>query len=66
MDTNPSDAVRGQRSEVNRLDLRTALTPIRDGDHIAGAPSGESGEVDEGEETGPDARVRFEHHERGH
>jgi hypothetical protein len=66
MDTNPSDAVKGQRSEVNRLDLGSALTPIRDGDHIAGAPPGESGEVDEGAETGPDARVRFEHHERGH
>jgi hypothetical protein len=45
----------GQVSEVGRLDADDADTPISDSEHVAGYPEGESGEPDEGEETGPDA-----------
>jgi hypothetical protein len=45
----------GQVSEVVRLDDADADTPISDSEHVAGDPESESGEPDEGEETGPDA-----------
>jgi hypothetical protein len=45
----------GQVSEVVRLDPEAADTPISDSEHVAGYPDSESGEPDEGEETGPDA-----------
>ena len=46
----------GQVSEVSGLGTEKPGTPISDGDHVAGSPTGESGSPDEGEETGPDAR----------
>ncbi|MGN6722348.1 MAG: hypothetical protein ACTHJM_07030 [Marmoricola sp.] len=52
-------------SEVTNLDPDQADVPISDGDHIAGAPTTESGEIQEGNEIGPEARMRNEHHERG-
>ncbi|MGY2873510.1 hypothetical protein ACVW00_000700 [Marmoricola sp. URHA0025 HA25] len=45
----------GQVSEVVRLDPEEADTAISDSEHVAGYPESESGEPDEGEETGPDA-----------
>jgi len=45
----------GQVSEVVRMDPDEADTPISDSDQIGGYPESESGEVDEGEELGPDA-----------
>jgi hypothetical protein len=45
----------GQVSEVARLDLDEVDTPISDSEHVAGYPESESGEPDEGRETGPDA-----------
>lgn len=61
-DEPPAD---GQISEVTNLDPSHAETPISDGDHIAGAPSEESGKVQEGNEVGPDAREFDQYHERG-
>ena len=45
----------GQVSEVVRLDPEEATTPISDSEHVAGYPESESGQPDEGDETGPDA-----------
>jgi hypothetical protein len=45
----------GQVSEVVRLDPEEAATPISDSEHVAGYPESESGQPDEGDETGPDA-----------
>lgn len=45
----------GQVSEVVRLDPEEATTPISDSEQVAGYPESESGQPDEGEETGPDA-----------
>ena len=47
----------GQVSEVVRLDPDEVDTPISDSDHVAGYPESESGEPDEGRETGPDAAL---------
>ena len=44
----------GQVSEVGRMDPDQADTPIQPDQSVAGAPEGESGEVDEGPQ-GPDA-----------
>ena len=46
----------GQVSEVGRLDPADADTPISDDQSVAGSPSDESGETDEGP-TGPNARA---------
>lgn len=46
----------GQVSAVTNLDPTDADTPIDDGDSVSGSPSEESGRVEEGQETGPDAR----------
>ena len=45
----------GQVSEVQRLDPDEADTPIADSEQVAAYPESESGEPDEGNETGPDA-----------
>lgn len=64
-ESQPEEPSEGQVSEVSNLDPAEAGTPIDDGDHIAGAPSEESGQVQEGNEIGPDARMRNRYHERG-
>ena len=64
-DVSDAEPPEGQISEVTNLDPDKADSPISDGDHIAGAPSEESGEVAEGNEVGPDARMRNQYHERG-
>lgn len=46
----------GQVSEVQRMDDADAQTPVSDDQAVAGNPTGESGEVQEGP-TGPNARV---------
>ena len=46
----------GQLSEVGRLDPAEADLPIQPDQAVAGAPEGESGEVDEGR-AGPNART---------
>lgn len=53
-----------QLSETVRLDREEAGTPIADSEHVAGYPDSESGALDEGEETGPDARTGAEHTNR--
>lgn len=53
----------GQVSEVVRLDPEHAETPLSDSDHVAGYPDSESGQPDEGSETGPDAHTGSEHDE---
>ena len=53
----------GQVSEVARLDPEEADTPIADSEHVAGYPDSESGQPDEGEETGPNAHTGSEHNE---
>jgi hypothetical protein len=45
----------GQVSEVANLDPDEAGTPISDSEQVAAYPESESGEPDEGAETGPDA-----------
>ena len=45
----------GQLSETVRLDPEETDTPISDTDHVAGYPESESGQPEEGNETGPDA-----------
>lgn len=45
----------GEVSEVTSLDPDSADTPISDSDHVAGQPDQESGDPQEGDETGPDA-----------
>lgn len=54
----------GEVSEVGRLDADDADTPLSDADHVAGYPESESGQPDEGEETGPDARTGSAHNAR--
>lgn len=49
------DEQEGQLSETVRLDPEEADTPISDAEHAAGYPESESGDPDEGDETGPDA-----------
>ncbi|MAS56302.1 hypothetical protein [Nocardioides sp.] len=46
----------GQVSEVGGMDPADADTPISDDQSVAGSPSDESGEVDEGPQ-GPNART---------
>jgi len=55
--SNPQDGQDsgGEVSEVGRLDPHEADTPISDSEAVAGYPESESGEPDEGRETGPDA-----------
>lgn len=53
-----------QLSETVRLDPEDAGTPIADSEHAAGYPDSESGDLDEGGETGPDARTGSEHTSR--
>ena len=65
MADDPVPETEGQLSEVTHLDPASAKDPVSDGDHVAGSPEAESGEVDEGLEVGPDARVTDEHHQRG-
>ena len=50
------DGKQGQVSEIGRLDPAEADTPISDDQSVAGSPSDESGEVDEGP-TGPNSRA---------
>ncbi|CAN5360123.1 hypothetical protein BH11ACT8_BH11ACT8_03340 [soil metagenome] len=50
------DGRTGQVSEIGRMDPAEADTPISDDQSVAGSPSDESGEVDEGP-TGPNARA---------
>lgn len=47
----------GEVSEVASMDPDSAETPISDSDHVAGQPEQESGEPQEGEGTGPNART---------
>jgi hypothetical protein len=54
---------RGQLSETSRLDEKDADTPISDGDAVAGYPTSESGDAQEGDETGPNAHTGSEHDE---
>lgn len=54
-DPREQDSPDGELSEVQRLDPDEADTPIADSEQIAGYPDSESGEPDEGAETGPDA-----------
>jgi hypothetical protein len=49
----------GQVSEVGALDPADAGTPIQPDQSVAGAPEGESGEVDEGPQ-GPNAAPDWE------
>jgi hypothetical protein len=49
----------GQVSEVGGLDPADADTPIQPDQSVAGAPEGESGEVDEGPQ-GPNAAPDWE------
>lgn len=53
-----------QLSETVRLDPEDAGTPIADSEHAAGYPDSESGELDDGDETGPDARTGSDHTNR--
>jgi hypothetical protein len=53
----------GELSETVRLDPEEAETPISDSEHVAGYPTSESGEPDEGSVTGPDASTGSEHDE---
>jgi hypothetical protein len=46
----------GQVSEVASMDPAAADTPISDDQSVAGNPTGESGEVQEPEEAGPNGR----------
>lgn len=46
----------GQVSEVQRMDPADAETPISDDQSVAGSPSDESGDADEGP-TGPNSRA---------
>lgn len=50
------DQAGGQVSEVSAMDPSEADTPISDSQSVAGQPTDESGEVDEGP-TGPNARA---------
>ena len=54
-DEHTDDQSGGQVSEVGNLDPADADTPIADGDATSGYPEGESGEVQEPEESGPNA-----------
>ncbi len=47
----------GQVSEVQQMDAADADTPISDSQAVAGQPSDESGDVQEGP-TGPNAKGR--------
>jgi len=49
------DGRAGQVSETGQMDPADADTPISDDQSVAGSPSDESGEVDEGA-TGPNSR----------
>lgn len=50
------DGRTGQVAEVGNLDPADSDTPVSDDQSVAGSPSDESGEVDEGP-TGPNARA---------
>lgn len=54
--TKDQDAREGQVSEVAAMDPADADTPISDDQSVAGSPSDESGEVDDGPQ-GPNART---------
>ena len=51
----------GEVSEVGRLDPERADTPVVDGDAVDGYPPSESGQPDESEESGPNARTGSDH-----
>ncbi len=49
------DGKTGQVAETGRMDQAEADTPVSDDQSVAGSPSDESGQVDEGP-TGPNSR----------